>query len=367
MKIALLGDLALFGRFCLNKNPNLIDYFSSIRNFLEDFDVVVANLEAPFVVDENPIIGKSATLKAHPDNIKLLNSLGVTHVSLANNHIGDFGLNAYERTKKLLDDAGIGWFGTESKQIEIQYNKEKIALLGFCSYNTNPSPVKVKKGVGLNYLDVEYVLRQMEENKKRGYINILSVHSGQEHVHMPSSDDIIFARGLAEKFDYIYYGQHPHVIQGFEKFNNSSIFYSLGNFIFDDVYTKSSTKKPLIKLSEDNKTGGIGIVTISEGKIYESKLVPLYLGDKKLHVDNDVNGFDMININNELKDACSLDYDNRRNLLISNYIQGRVNLRNFEWYIKRLNFNSFMIILRAKVNSHLYRLSFSKKLKFLGK
>ena len=74
---------------------------------------------------------------------------------------------------------------------------------------------------------------------------------------MPSSDDVKFARHLANQFNYVYYGHHPHVIQGFERVNKSTIFYSLGNFIFDDVYTSKDKEKPLIALSESNKTGGI--------------------------------------------------------------------------------------------------------------
>jgi hypothetical protein len=365
MKIALLGDIALFGKFCLNKNFDYKNYFLSVRIYLNEFDIVIANLEAPFVVDEYPIIGKSATLKAHPYSIEILKYLGVTHVTLANNHIGDFGSQAYVRTKKMLDDADIGWFGTEGKQIEIERYKEKVALLGYCSYNTNPSPLNLKNGSGLNYVDVELIIEKMQLNKEKGFFNIIAIHSGQEHVHLPSSDDVLFARGLSKNFDYVYYGHHPHVIQAMEKSNKSSIFYSLGNFIFYDVFTEINKEIPLIKLSEANKTGGIGVVEISDGNIINSKLVPIYLADDKMLVDNDVPELNIISINNELNDVFTAFYENRRKILIYNYIKRRIDMRNFEWYLKRINLNSVGIILRAKLNSYLYKRNYKNKLKLL--
>lgn len=362
VKIALLGDIAPFGRFCMAHNPNLIAQFEAVQVFLSKHDAVIGNLETPFVCDESPKGWKSAHIKSHPENIALLTALGVTHVTLANNHIGDFGMKAYERTKSLLEKNGIAWFGTEQRQVRIEHSGEKIALMGFCSYNTNPSCLASRGDRVLDYLDIDTVIRQMSINAENGFLNILSVHSGQEHVHLPSSEDVAFARGLSKKFNYIYCGHHPHVLQGAERANESVIFYSLGNFVFDDVYTPRDPKNPLILLSEANKTGVIATVEVKNGKVCGHGVTPVYLGEDQALMDDNVPDFDMDTYNSELADAGSEDYDRRRNLAITEYIDSRRMLRNAGWYFRRLNMNSLGMILSAHKNAKMHKAVFSAKL-----
>lgn len=364
MKIALLGDIAPFGRYCLAEHPDLMDQFASVRDYLSQFDLVIGNLEAPFALNERPIGGKSATVKAHPANVDLLTALGVTHVTLANNHIGDFGRGSYERTKTCLEEAGIDWFGTEGKQIFIEQSREKIALLGYCSYNTNPSAVPAGSGGGLNYLDAHAVQDAVRRNASNGFLSILAVHSGQEHVHMPSSDDVRFARGLANVVDYVYYGHHPHVVQGHERIDGSAIFYSLGNFIFDDVYTPRDHEKPLITLSEANKTGAIGSVEINSGQIVDMGVTPIYLDEAQVLVGHAVPGFDMAAFDTLLATAGTPEYDRNRASVIREFVDSRRKLRDLKWYLRRLNMNSLGIILKARKNARLYREAFASKLPF---
>ena len=284
-------------------------------------------------------------------------------MNLANNHIGDYGLDGYERTVELIEDNNLKWFGTENKQLNLNYDGEKVALMGFCSFNTNPSPVKSKSKFGLNYLDVNKVIENLKDNDEKGYFNILSVHSGQEHIHMPSSDDVKFARYLANQFNYVYYGHHPHVIQGFERVNKSAIFYSLGNFIFDDVYTSKDKEKPLIALSESNKTGGIGEIEINNGVIKKSCITPIYLDENKMLVGDEIQTANLSEYDAHLRNACSDEYNLERSRVISSYISSRKEMRDFKWYISRLNLNSLGIIIKSKLNSFLYNKHFSSKLK----
>ncbi len=365
MKIALLGDIAFFGQYCLKNNNNLSSYFENVRNYLKKFDFVIGNLETPFVDKENPIFGKSATIKSDPCNIEILSSLGITHVTLANNHMGDHGVRAYELTKKLLSDHQIHWYGTEDKQVKIEYQGEKIALLGYCSYNTNPSHIKINKKNGLNHLKAKEVYSNMKKNSDLGFFNILAIHSGQEHVHSPSAEDVRFARLLAEKFDYIYYGHHPHVIQGYEKVNNSALFYSLGNFIFDDVYTSRDTHKPLIKLSEENKTGLICDIEIKNGTLIRADSMQVYMGKERMLLDQEIK-FDHREIyNSYLSQAGSIDYDSVRNKQILKYFSSRKKMRDLDWYLNRLNLNSLGIIIKSKLNARKYREYFVSEINLL--
>lgn len=362
MKIALLGDIALFGRYCLRKNPNVLSHFDAVRNFLGDYDVIVGNLETPFSDSERPAGWKSAHIRSHPANADLLKYLGVTHVTLANNHVADYGRRAYERTKSILDQAGIGWFGAEGKQIHIEQKGEKIALLGYCSLTTNPSTVSSGTDSIPNILDIDDVVCEMTENARRGFLNVLAIHSGQEHVHMPSSEDVAFARRLAARFDYVYYGHHPHVVQGAEQVGMSPIFYSLGNFVFDDVYTPRDENEPLIRLSEANKTGAIASLTVHNGEVRDWRLTPLYLRSDEMLIGGKVPCFRIDEYNALLLNAGSQEYESKRRDSIASYIGSRRARRNLKWYLKRLNMNSIGIILSARSNARRHHFSFSSKL-----
>lgn len=366
MKIALLGDIALFGRFCLSNNNGIHNQLSDFRDYLSQFDLVIGNLETPFVQGQAPIRGKSAVIKSDSLNVDLLSWLGITHVTLANNHMGDFGKSAYQFTTHLLDEARIEWFGVDNKQLRIESKGEKIALHGYCSYNTSPSPIGSNKDKGLNYLDPEMVLQNIEENRRDGYFNIVAVHSGVEHVHMPSSDDVRFARGLAKKGSYVYYGHHPHVIQAHERVDNSEIFYSLGNCLFDDVYTPKDKKRPLVKLSEANKTGAVATLNIQYGQVMSADLTPIYLGDDKVLVGEQVLNDGITFINSLVVTACTEKYDSERAVAIVSYINNRKKLRNLKWYVSRLTWSSVLMIFNGRRNARRYNSEFLAKLRIFG-
>ena len=127
-RIALLGDLAFFGRNCIDSNKAILDYFSDASEYLKSCDFVVGNLETPFIEDSRPLPGKSASIKASPNNVELLKYLNVNAVTLANNHVYDFGLEGYELTKSTLDNNSIEYFGIEGKVLTI--DEELVALSG---------------------------------------------------------------------------------------------------------------------------------------------------------------------------------------------------------------------------------------------
>lgn len=362
MKIALLGDVAPFGRYCLHRNPEALAQFDGVSRLLRNHDVVIGNLETPFAEGEPAVGSKSAHIHSHPDNVRLLQYLGITHVTLGNNHIADYGVGGYERTKSILAQAGISWFGAENRSLRIEVNGQKISLIGYCSMNTNPALIKLGNTNVPNLLDVDAVLQEMALNCRDGYFPVLSVHSGQEHVHMPSSEDVAFARALALQYDYVYYGHHPHVVQGAEKSGNSLVFYSLGNFVFDDVYTPRESGNPLIELSEANKTGVVASIEIVDGKVRDWAVTPIYLGSNRVAVGREVEGFDFGAYSEFLGAAGSETYDTKRREIIRSYVDGRRSRRNFRWYLRRLNLNSLGIIFAAKRNAKMHRQLFASKL-----
>lgn len=349
MKIALLGDIALYGRFGVENNPHLDNYFADVARLLAGMDHVIGNLETPFVDKQKKHGAKSAHICCTLPNIEVLKSLHVSAIGLANNHTFDYGREALELTCKHLQDNGLSYFGIKGKKLFLEDASTKIAISGFCCYSTNPLGMGED---GVNILNVEEVERQMRENKEKGYFNIVSIHTGQEHVNYPNHDTICMARKWASHFDYVFHGHHPHVVQGMERCDNSYIFYSLGNFCFDDVYTGKSDK-PLVKMSDNNKTGMIALLEFEGNTIKKYETIPVYMGEEKMEIRKDLaTKFENYSA------ALSMpkdEYIGMRRQLLQAYVQKRKKMRDLSWFLKRLNLNYFRLIINVKNNAKAYK------------
>lgn len=348
MRLALLGDIALFG--CCTS----LDYFKKIDEYLSGFDYVVGNLETPFSIKRKTYGAKSAYICADATCIELLKQLHINAVCLANNHMFDFGREGYETTKYILHDNGIEYFGAEGIELYVELEGNKIAFSGFCCYSTNPLQCVKNGEYGVNAYNVGTVCNVLKKNKENGFINILAVHAGLEHVNFPSLDHVRAARLFAQTCPYVYYGHHPHVIQGVEYYNGSLIAHSLGNFCFDDVYTDNS-KEPLVALTENNRKGMILELTIENNQIIDWREQIIYIDKnsvlKLVDADDDVKEY-----NSQLR-SCEDNADGyiaMRQRILGDRIKERKSKRNLTWYLKRLRTRYVQLILDMRKNSRLY-------------
>lgn len=355
MKIALLGDIALFGRMSVNDNPKLSEYFQDIATYLSHFDYIVGNLETPFSVAKKTKGAKSAYICSDIENVQILKQLHINSVCLANNHMFDFGREGYETTKRVLAESDIDFFGTEGKDVKVDFNGNKLAFSGFCCYSTNPLQCVPYGSYGVNAFNYQMARQILRNNAESGYLNVFAVHAGLEHLNYPSIDHVRVARKLAEDAPYVYYGHHPHVIQGVEEYNRSLLSYSLGNFCFDDIYTKASGSKPLVTLTENNRHGLIlelniennQIVSWREQLIYNSKgeRMELVKETESLEVYNEA-------VVNSTTDP--LSYNAQRKELLDDWMSERKSMRNIRWYIKRFRPQYFKLFFDGKRNDKLY-------------
>lgn len=364
MKLALLGDMAFYGSYSLKYNKNLLKNLEGISNYLSKFDCVVGNLETPFSIKKKTNGAKSAYICADIENAQLLKYLHINAVCLANNHMFDYGNEGYECTKKILSDNGISIFGTEGKEYRFETEKNKLLFSGFCCYSSNPLNISSDYGgYGINKYNVDLVGKIIKDRSNKGFLNIVSVHAGIEHVNYPHTDHVRAARQLSEIATYIYYGHHPHVIQGIENMNQGLIAYSLGNFCFDDVYTPAS-KKPLIKLSENNRRGIILEVTIEDNKIID-------WNERSIYIHKDGNIAVLLTQDSLLKEyneslysaLSSEDYIMKRQTIINKYINDRKSQRDIIWYLKRLRPKYIKLIIDMRNNLKSYRNNVVKYLK----
>lgn len=354
MNLALLGDIALFGKMSIRGNPSINDHLSEIADYLKEFDYVVGNLETPFSVKKKTYGAKSAYICSDIDNVQLLKRLRINAVTLANNHMFDYGKEGYETTKAILQENGIDYFGSEGKELEVEIDGNKLAFSGFCCYTSNPLQCVRYGEYGVNAYSIPDVQEVIRRNNSNGYFNIVAVHAGLEHVNYPSIEHVRAARKIANDTPYVYYGHHPHVVQGVEEYNGSLIAHSLGNFCFDDVYTDKSSE-PLVTLSENNRTGMILELTIDNNKIVTWKEQPIYISNNGMIRIADQEDI-FIKYNKELEN-CDNDvslYSSNRNKLIFERLSERKANRNFSWYLKRLRLRYLQLILNGKYNKKQY-------------
>lgn len=348
MRVALLGDIALFGKNTIAAG-SYQKRMLKLREVLSGCDYVVCNLETPLTYSNRTIGGKSAYIKGSPEDVRILTWLGVTHACLANNHMYDYRRVGLDDTISCLESVGIAWYGADRKGVSIEGNTLSIMLRGYCCYSTNP------KGIGYNapcvdVLDPRIMEKDINDDEELGRLTVMSCHWGQEHVHVPSIDHMKLIRHICQHRRVIVHGHHPHVLQGIESESESLVIYSLGNCCFDDVYT-SKSRHPLIKLSRANEETCVVIVEVTnKGKI-EHEIIPFSFTNDYV-IDNSIKSKI-----EEWSSVLALDYktlDKMRSQSMKQYIDSRKKLRDFEWYFKRMNLESARMIRSARMHRNLY-------------
>ncbi len=225
-----VGDIML-GRYVrLLSEENGLDYpFRKIADLLRSVDAVVANLEGPILVDapRTPINGFRFGFL--PESATLLKSQNVQFVSLGNNHGYDFGEDGYLQTKKYLNDAGVVSFGNAvsvdtSSAAFVDVGSQKFA---FISFNTTFPSFKSDEAL--------HLIRSI---KSENIYPIVVIHWGDEYATTSSPIQQKLGHALVDVGAGIILGHHPHVVQEIEHYNGAVIFYSLGNFIFDQYFSK---------------------------------------------------------------------------------------------------------------------------------
>lgn len=353
MKIALLGDIALFGNMSISKNKDWKAYFSKAKDLLSGMDYVVGNLETPFSIKKKTNGAKSAYICSDVENIEILKYLNINAVTLANNHIFDFGNEGYETTKKVLEENGIKWFGTEGKEESLDIDGNKLAFLGFCCYSANPLQCVPYGQYGVNELDLNKAKERISAMHNSGYLPIVAIHAGVEHVNYPSMDTVKVAKMLSKICPLVYYGHHPHVVQGIEEHEQSLIAYSLGNFCFDDVYSSASSQ-PLVKLTDNNRSTCVLVIEIENNHIVSWQTIPVFIGQQSMEIGQGATKEKIEKYTQTISQMDEGDYTTMRNKLISEYIAGRKQNRNLMWYLKRMRPRYYRILKNAMKNKDSY-------------
>lgn len=305
IEITAFGDLYLGSRMekSLEKKGNMFP-FKGVKELLTG-DIIMANLESPLTLHDIPMIeDKEWLLKASPTLAKTLKEASFNHVTLANNHILDFGMKGLSDTIKYLNEASLQYSGAgvtlrEAREVKTQdFNGKKVAFLSYS--NTFPKEFWANKnrgGVAPGYL--KYVKNDIKKARQVADIIIVSFHWGAERMKTPKDYQVNFAKASIDAGADIIIGHHPHVLQSMERYKNGVIYYSLGNFIFG-FYSKTvegAAAKIIIDIDEK------GVKTIKSAKI-----IPLHVDNFKVNFcPKPKRGADLKLALNEIRGRCEAE------------------------------------------------------------
>lgn len=346
MKIAFLGDLAFIGEYTYLNNGE--ERIKLLAEHLSTYDYVVANLETPLTNVSSTTICKSMHLKADPNNIDLLKKLHIDSVTLGNNHICDYEFQGLEDTIEILNQNGIGYFGVNNKDLILERDNEKISFSGFCCYSANGAKYLKGEGKGINALTYDNIVSQLEKDKKRSCLSILSFHWGDEHTNYPNRSQAKLAHKIAEIKDVLIHGHHTHTVQGIEEIDNSLVAYSLGNFCFDDC-TSPFVKNFTVKKSEANRETFVLAVEIINNQIVDYKTVGVYDDKNKGLIFKDISK-KMKKISSEIKNCSSEHYQELRNKQIAEIRNQKFQKHDLKWFLSKMNYYSIGSRLGTYVN-----------------
>ena len=240
-----VASLLFFGDMMLDRNvakrigEKGSDYiFSKLAGeedrFLKGSDIIHVNLEGPFANYRRPTT-KEIAFQFNPELISTLKKYNFNLFSIANNHTLDMGSAGLSESKENLTNAGLEFYGDG---YDIGSNAVLIKeiggiKIGFVGFNDTYFPLSEEK-----------IVNKIKEAKLQSDLVVVNIHWGAEYKVLKSNQRQQFlAHLMIDNGADIIIGHHPHVVQEMEIYNNKPIFYSLGNFVFDQYFSKETQEE----------------------------------------------------------------------------------------------------------------------------
>lgn len=266
IKFFACGDIVNF-----TSKSDFVD--NSLKTIINSCDLAICNFEAPIKTsNSNPIKKAGPHVFQASESIKYIKDAGFNMVSLANNHIYDYGQQALANTINELQNQGIDFVGaglTFDKAYQtriVNKNGVKLAIIAGCE-NEFGCLFEYKNKGGYAWLFHNLIEDNIRELKKQVDFIILIAHAGIEEIDFPIKEWRDRYKRLCDVGVDLIIGHHPHVPQGYEKYKMSTIFYSLGNFYFDTVGFEDKSDDSYSVVFEITKSGLKDFVIIWHKKI----------------------------------------------------------------------------------------------------
>ena len=217
---------------------------------------VIGNFESAIPLNHVPTPMNTVRFSVDTRYLPALRAAGITNVSLANNHSLDFGADEFEYTVSALEKSGIEVFGHQSTISQqavsfVEIENTMVAVIGFHTLQTLP-----------NYTELKEVF---DYATARSDFQVAYVHWGTEYVPVHNNRQREAAERFVEAGADLIVGQHPHVVQDVDLIKGVPVFYSLGNYIFDQ-YDTLETKEGLLLQLTFTDTPAVAIIPVSSAQ-----------------------------------------------------------------------------------------------------
>ena len=274
IKIGVAGDI-IFGRNGGNRQRDFGDYafpMYQVKDFLSTFDVTVANFEC-FVSEtiEPPEIDNPFTLDfvTVPESLQGLVMAGIDSVTMANNHAvysdAGYGLPGMNDTIMYLNEAGIPPWGVGQNLDEArapwvtEVNGLSVAFYGVDGVTANVdfpgtweignlSGATASQG-GTNPLVMDNILADIERLAGEHDIVLPYFHCGEQYLWTPREWIVTISRECIDAGASAVLTSHPHATMGMELYNGKPIFYSIGNFVYDQMFSVETRQGYIVELT----------------------------------------------------------------------------------------------------------------------
>lgn len=241
-------SLLVAGDVMLDRNVrNKIDilgfdeFFKGIKDLILSADVSVANLEGPFTMNPSKtssLASKELVFTFDPALVPKLAELGFDVFGLANNHMMNFGRAGFASTKEYLRDANISYYGDPNNKDGLSVIMEKKGIrLGFVGFHE------------FTYINFDKVLTEIDRIRPTVDFIIVSPHWGVEYQKEPTDFMQKWGHLFIDHGADVVIGAHTHIIGDIEDYKDKKIFYSLGNFVFDQYFSAETSEGLVVNIA----------------------------------------------------------------------------------------------------------------------
>jgi len=233
------GDVMLGRSVNAGMTAKRDDYWpwKNIADELMQADIALVNLESP-LSDGCKVTHTGMVFCARPEMAKVMAGVGIDVVNLANNHIGNQGELGLMTTKSVLSENGVGTTGDGKVWYE-DVRGVRVGIVGFDDVGP--------KVPGIDQANEVTIKARVEEAAASADVVMATFHWGNEYTTVISDRQRRWARMVIDRGADLVIGHHPHWVQGREVYKGKLIYYSLGNLVFDQMWSEGTKRGLLVK------------------------------------------------------------------------------------------------------------------------
>lgn len=290
MKLLITGDFCPRSRTAeLIESRQYEQIFGEVKPLIEAADYSLINFECPAVENPKaaPIPKCGPNLRCTRKTVEAITYAGFKGVTLANNHVLDFGAEGLEDTIKACKETQLDKVGADmnlpqaSATLYKTIGDKKIAFINCCEHEFSIATETSAGANPLNPVQQWYAIR--EARQQANYV-IVIVHGGHEHYQLPSPRMQETYRFFVDAGADAVINHHQHCYSGYEVYQSKPIFYGLGNFCFDNVNHHAGiwTEGYMVELSIKDE---LSFQLIPYVQCADAATVTLMTGEKKANFD----------------------------------------------------------------------------------